>query len=452
MTPSRNPFHSMRFRVTAAFSAAISLLLLIAIGGILWYVRYAAERNADELLRTAAEETLRNASPDGTPEPDQIRDLANENLVLAIIGREGKRLYQSRQTPVPVPRTNTADWRVATISAGKKVFIVGKPWRAIRQAIKNQAVMLSALGGLIFLGTTFGAWAIVGNTLSPLRRLARQAQESSVADSRVRLTPPSQDAEILELVETLNGLLTRLTEEAAAKGRFYAAASHELRTPLQALSGHLELALTQQREQAQYQEALEEAHHQTRRLMTLVGDLLTLNRLDTAPLPPGESVNLADVFARTLNSYKSLAEEKQLRVQTAMAETPILAPPSHLEMLAHNLVENAIKYASVGGSVRLTLTEAQTGAELRLFNECPPLEERDMERLFEPFYRPDVSRNARTGGNGLGLAICKAIVSANGWSISLTQIAAGVLVSVAFFPAESVYAGETLTENSLSEF
>jgi signal transduction histidine kinase len=98
-------------------------------------------------------------------------------------------------------------------------------------------------------------------------------------------------------------------------------------------------------------------------------------------------------------------------------------------MLIRNLVENAVKYADPGGQVDIRYNPQ--AATLVVFNSCLPIEGWLPERTFEPFYRPDASRNSATGGNGLGLTICKAICVANGWKIEVKQVEGGVRASAA---------------------
>jgi signal transduction histidine kinase len=99
-------------------------------------------------------------------------------------------------------------------------------------------------------------------------------------------------------------------------------------------------------------------------------------------------------------------------------------------MLVRNLIENAVKYATPGGVVCVELT----GPELTIFNAFSSTLRLDSAKLFEPFFRPDDSRSSETGGNGLGLAICRAVAAANGWKLTLDQDEKGVSVSV-LFPA-----------------
>ena len=97
-------------------------------------------------------------------------------------------------------------------------------------------------------------------------------------------------------------------------------------------------------------------------------------------------------------------------------------------MLLRNLLENAVKYAADNGKVRV---RCGTNS-FEVFNECAPTSGWDDEKIFEPFFRPDASRNSQTGGNGLGLAISKAICDANGWQLQVHQTDGGVMARVVF--------------------
>ena len=254
-------------------------------------------------------------------------------------------------------------------------------------------------------------------------------------NSLIQLAPPSQDAEVQELVQTLNDLLARQNETIAARGRFYAAASHELRTPLQALSGHLELALQKSRTREEYHDTVQEANAQTRRLTSLVRDLLRLHQLEGNPRPPQEPVDLTEVCARTLRTLKNQAQARNLNVEVELAKEVIVAAAStHADILIRNLLENAVRYAIGSGTVRLRLFTVGSAAHLEIANTCETSALGSPEKWFEAFYRPDASRNLQLGGNGLGLAICKAVSAANGWQLSLNCEAGWVTAQVAFSP------------------
>jgi two-component system OmpR family sensor kinase len=287
-------------------------------------------------------------------------------------------------------------------------------------------LLLSATAVVAF---AIASWLIVGSTLSPIRSLARQAAEARADQPGTRLKAPSKDAEIEALVTTLNGFLGRMEEASEEKGRFYAAASHELRTPLQALSGHLEVALGQPRSVKEYRSALKEAHTQTQRLTSLAEGILLLHQLQGGVLGEREPVCLSTVVQEVVDSLQPLAEARSLTLDSQIAPSvSIPSIPAHATALVRNLIENAAKYSREQTVISIDLDQSR----LRISNAPPEGAQIDVDRLFEPFYRLDASRSTKSGGNGLGLAICMAVCKANGWKLSLSQEQARVVAQVTF--------------------
>lgn len=163
-------------------------------------------------------------------------------------------------------------------------------------------------------------------------------------------------------------------------------------------------------------------------------DLLLLNQLDVdANRSPKEEVNLTELCETAMTQMEPVISKRHLQVQERLAvEVETIALPTHAGMLVRNLVENAVKYASEGGRVTIDLSPTAEGARMEVFDECPMIPIENLDQLFEAFFRPDHSRQSATGGNGLGLAICKAIAIANGWKISLRQENKGIRAIVEF--------------------
>ena len=440
---------SLRARMTAAVTVLFAAWVALACTALFAYSYRAADRRAQRRLSEAAQELagdLREEPAASDPsrgpaqriigilEREPVDEPSQHDLSLLVVGPRDRIVWRSGRVAPPWPPTRDTDWRVTTVPAGDYTVAVGLDWGRTESALREQALALLCLGLLTVGAAALGAWVLVGRTLSPIGLLSRHAREASVDDLRVQLVAPSDDAEISELVATLNGLLGRLAQEAAAKGRFYAAASHELRTPLQALSGHLEVALARPRTGEEYRAAIHEGLEQTRRLTRLAQDLLLLNQLESAPSTEmGEPVALAEVCARALWQVKPTVVQRGLRLSVeAVADTTLVASPTHTDILVRNLVENAVRYAAPGGEVRLSTQESGEGVVLTVFNECPPIPGWDATSLFEAFARTDRSRNTATGGHGLGLAICGAIARANQWELSLHHNGSGVLGAVVF--------------------
>lgn len=424
--------------MTASFAIAIACVMLAATAGIWLTMRYAAQRQVEQLLVENRAQIAREWNDEPHQRSDlsdfvreQNEDLRQAGVTLFAVDADNRVIARPEGILPSWPPQNDA-WRFVTLPAGNVTFVLALPWKGIEHRNREIALILLAISLLVVVASSIGAWILVGRTLSPIDRLAVQAHAATVEDLNVHLEAPSDDSEITRLVSTLNALLERQARAAATQGRFYAAASHELRTPLQALQGHLELALHRPRGAEQYRETIIEAEAQTRRLTVLVQDLLFLNQLEmaTSKAPP-QDVDLADLCERLLSAQRAAIAEKSLVVETALPDAArLLAPWNHLEVLLRNLFENAVKYCPDGGKIAVQC--ADDGSRLELFNQCGAMPSQHLQRLFEPFYRPDSSRNSQTGGNGLGLAICKAICDVNGWQIELKPEADGLNVRVDF--------------------
>lgn len=285
-----------------------------------------------------------------------------------------------------------------------------------------------------------GAWVVVGKTLKPLNQLARQAGFAAKDKHFYKLVAPSQDEEMVQLVTTLNDMLSNLAQISAAKGRFYSAASHELRTPLQALSGHLEVAMTRDRTAEEYRAVIHECNAQATRLVGLVQDLLLLHQLDNAVRLDRKHVPLRASIERALQLAQPLLKSRSLIVQYQPDdEIRAEAAPNQIDIFFRNVVENAAKYADPGSVVRITLSCGTKFIAFEIENQCATAGQLNKDKLFEPFYRPDRSRNAKTGGNGLGLAIVKAIAEANHFAVNLEASDKAVRLMARFpFPNQTL--------------
>ena len=285
-------------------------------------------------------------------------------------------------------------------------------------------LVLTTFMWVIFPAVALGAWIIVGRTLRPLRDLSHQAD----ASSGNRLVAPSSDSEMVELVTTINRLLDRIEATAEAKTQFYAAASHELRTPLQALNGHIDTALSKDRPEGEYRDALVEAQKQTQRLTTLTRDILTLHQLQAQHPDVGEQADLIASINTAASELEPLIEARGLQVVQDLPSTlDRLGRQSYADVCVRNLIENAMRYATKGGLVTIT----ESAEKITIANDCELPDSTNLEEFFEPFSSSNITRSA-SGGNGLGLAICRAAAHANGWSVSLSRSDGRVTAEITF--------------------
>jgi signal transduction histidine kinase len=396
-----------------------------------------SEVNQDERDQDSKPVNLLQAKYDFLSSINKRKDNMAARQVSFLVVDKTDHILMRSDNPIPdYPHYSHKLWIVKVLPSGDTKLVLAYSLAKANASLRALTILLLIFSLCMIASISLSSWILVGRTLLPIHQISQQALKASVKTLHPRLMEPSRDMEIVELVTTLNGLLHRLGETTAVRGRFYAAASHELRTPLQALSGHLEVALSRQRNADEYKQFLQEAREQSNRLIVLTRDLLFLNQLDIGNAQTyREPLAIAEICERSLRILAGQIHQKELEVKTELEiDGNILAPPNHAEMLVRNILENAVKYASHRGSVQISLSEDEKGTSMRVYNICDPIESWNPELLCEPFYRLDASRNAQTGGNGLGLAICKAIIEADQWEMKLDYDGKGVMVTVNFPP------------------
>ena len=197
--------NSIRARLTLSFSLATAALMLLTAVSAAFYMRYDAEQDADALLNAAAHVAQRKMQEDpaGTAviEFEGVEpDLADSSVSLVVFDSGGQVLRHAKHNPPPWPHADGDGWRVATLNMGDKIIVAGMPWRKTERALRKQILTLAGSCVVVLFAVTGGVWLIVGQALSPLRRLSSQARASSVNTLRIQLAPSSHDTEIVELV------------------------------------------------------------------------------------------------------------------------------------------------------------------------------------------------------------------------------------------------------------
>ena len=304
-------------------------------------------------------------------------------------------------------------------SHARHVLQVAAPLTARNSTLETAAVGLLLIGLLVTAGTFAGSWWLAGRAVAPARDITRQAEEIGAETLGRRITAHADTREYQRLVEVLNTMLDRLDAAFEAQRRFTADASHELRSPLTALRGEVELALRKERSREEYRRVLESALEEAERLSALAEDLLTLARSDAGVIEPRRrSVRLGEPVARAVERARSRAEEKEIELALGGdGDVSGYWDPELLERLAWNLVENAVKYTSESGRVRVEVGSTDGRAVLEVSDTGPGIPEEDRERIFDRFYRADAARGEGEG-TGLGLSIVRAIAVAHGGEVA----------------------------------
>ena len=228
------------------------------------------------------------------------------------------------------------------------------------------------------------------------------------------------DAACILLVFVLVVLLSRraidpVVRSAEKQKQFITDASHELKTPITVISTCLRVLEMETGKQ----KWIDKAQAQTEKLTALVNALVTLSRMDEGVSPlKMEPFPLSEAVADTAEPFRDLAQSKGHTLVLEIApELTYKGDEYAIRQLVSILLDNAVKYARADSPITLTLEKTRRGIALRCRNGSDPIPEDTLAKLFDRFYRADPSRNAATGGFGIGLSIARSIAEAHRGSI-----------------------------------
>jgi heavy metal sensor kinase len=298
--------------------------------------------------------------------------------------------------------------------------VVGQSLKDVERAQKQLLLLLAIANPIALLLASVGGLWLANKALRPVDRLTRAAERIGRGNLSERVTVPRSHDEIGRLAETFNQMIGRLERAFERERQFTADASHELKTPLAVLRGDIEVALRRERTSEEYKRVLQSSLEEIARLTKLTEDLLTLARSDAnEAVLELEDVELDRLASEARAYIAPLANSAGVSLSYNPPDSPVIVEGDHkrLKQLLVNLLDNAIKYTSDGGSAKLSLGVENSSAVIEVADTGRGIPSNAVPHIFERFYRQTDPRDSRVTGFGLGLAISKWIVDAHGGSI-----------------------------------
>ncbi|MFN7123625.1 MAG: heavy metal sensor histidine kinase [Hydrogenophaga sp.] len=282
------------------------------------------------------------------------------------------------------------------------------------QDAKTARRMALLLIAAVLAGAALVGWGTFWRVRSSLRPLIDLAAQTKAIDARrlgQRLTLAEPVEELQPLIDQFNGLMQRVERTYVQLEGFNADVAHELRTPLTNLIGQTEVALSRERSASELEDTLHSNLEELHRMAAIVNDMLFLAQADRGvKARRGAAVSLAQLVQQVVEFHEAPMEERGLSV-TIDGDTALSVDEPLVKRALSNLLGNAIRYADAGSTLSVRIArEAGDSVRLWVENTGPTIEAEHLPRLFDRFFRADVSRcELEKPHHGLGLSIVAAI-------------------------------------------
>jgi signal transduction histidine kinase len=375
--------------------------------------RYRRESGDRVVITDAAGRPVATSEPSADAERERHDVLQPPEIARALNGHETSGSRPSRSLGGDV-------WYEAVpVKSGNRVTGVVRvthPTSSVDARVRDNWLLLAGIGGGV-LAVVFVVSLLVARSVTrPLGELGRAASHLGHGNLTARAPVPPGPAEVRLLAQEFNTTAARLESLMGAQQSFVADASHQLRTPLAALRLRLENLESEVEPAAA--EDVEGARAEVERLTRLVDGLLALAKAERAPSEP-TNVDVGGVIAGRRDAWLAFAAEHDVRLTAEVpSELWARASTERLEQVLDNLLNNALAQAPAGTTVSLGAARQRDRVQVWVRDEGPGMSAADRARAFDRFWRGPTAPS-ENGGFGLGLAIVRQLVTADGGSIEL---------------------------------
>ena len=374
-------------------------------------------------------------------------DLNKANIANYISGLTSAEVLENDAAPFTIEAGDTK-FRVLAqlLPNGLGSIVVAQSLSDVESTLARLQFLFVLIGFILVGIIALAARAVVTSGLKPLESVEDTAARIAEGDLSARLPDAKPGTEVGRLVSSLNTMLARVEESFAARAqsesklrRFVADASHELRTPITAIRGFSELhrqgAVA---EGAPTKELIGRIENESKRMGSLVEDLLLLARLDQSREMESKPVDLAKVVNDAVISARAAGSEHPVTFNKPTGDFYTLGDADRIHQVVANLLANARAHTPAGTPITVSINQDQTGIKISVTDKGPGLSEDAQAKIFERFYRADSSRKRTDGeGSGLGLSIVDAVMRAHGGSVSVdSKLGEGATFTL-FFPGRN---------------
>jgi signal transduction histidine kinase len=404
--------------VMTGFAACILAAVLYGVVGLSKNLELRADKH---MLDSALSQLSDNISSTGKVSDIKEVYQAFPNVSFAVYDKANTKITEVGRLPLQPTKpfdlvtTENAHFATEGLSAKNYLIVGGLDWNLTEARLHRFSLILLFLWFFMVFLVGIVSYLAAAATFRPLFSLTEQAANFGGQDLSSRLES-GDHAEFGQFTMQLNALLDRVEETARREEQFAADAAHELRTPLAILRGRIESTLLKPRTSGEYQHALNALLPEVDRLTRLVEMLL---RSATATHEAAPITELSAVIEDTASRWLDRFAENGVHLEVHAEEVFSQIWPEELQCIVDNFLGNALRVSPKGSECKVILEVVNNRAVVRVADQGAGVPEELIGKVFERFTRGEASRNRTSGGFGIGLAVCKTIVTTRGGSISV---------------------------------
>lgn len=286
------------------------------------------------------------------------------------------------------------------------------------------SIIVIGLGALVF--SSIIGWLLINSFVKPITQLtsAMEAIQSNL-ESNVRLDEGAQNNELSKLARTYNNMVDLMQSNITSQRQFVEDVSHELRTPVAIVEGHLKMLNRWGKNDPEIlEESIEASLTETQRMKSLVQEMLDLSRLQEIDVHyKHEQTNVISLIEQLIGNFKMLYPDFVFTIdEDYQGDLNVLMYRNHLEQVLVNVLDNAVKYSTDRQEVHISISVSNEFVNISIQDFGSGMEQSDLEKIFNRFYRVDKARSREKGGTGLGLPIVKELVEGYGGKVNVTSL------------------------------
>jgi signal transduction histidine kinase len=305
---------------------------------------------------------------------------------------------------------------------GSGLLLVCGDMTPLRASLGNMILWTVLIAAFALIGTGVVSYYTAYRVINPFIEMNHAVLCYSRGDFSTRIPVEGKD-EAAQLGKSLNEMAEQLRGLEDTRRSFVANVSHELRSPLTSMKGFLEAMQDGTIPPENYPEYIEIVLNETRRMVTLVNDLLDLARIESGTIQLNfEVFDINELIRRTLLTFEArlLENEMEMEVRFAQEQCTVYADPTQIGQVLRNLIDNAIKYSPKGRSLFVSTYSMRKTVYVTVRDTGIGIPQEDVPHVFDRFYKVEKAHTpAPQMGSGLGLSIVKRIIESHGQSITV---------------------------------